>query len=151
QQYVSTSTSIPVPTTSTSTANGSGRQSPAGTAARPVESRQPPAASRQLIDESSYRIEQFPEVQELEQRLGLAAAFGLKNPYFNVHERVTNDTSVIGGRTMINWSSYNYLGLSGDPNVTRAAQDAIERYGTSVSASRVASGEKPLHRELEQE
>ncbi|MFL5365948.1 MAG: aminotransferase class I/II-fold pyridoxal phosphate-dependent enzyme [Myxococcales bacterium] len=108
-----------------------------------------PAATR--VDESTYRIEQFPEVQELEQRLGLAAAFGLKNPYFNVHERVTNDTSVIGGRTVINWSSYNYLGLSGDPHVTRAAQAAVERYGTSVSASRVASGEKPLHRELEQE
>ena len=41
---------------------------------------------------------------------------------------------------MINWSSYNYLGLSGDPNVSKAAQAAIERYGTSVSASRVASG-----------
>src|SRR5216683_2177729 len=77
-------------------------------------SREPRAASR-AVDEASYRIEQFPEVQELEQRLGLVAAFGLKNPYFNVHERVTNDTSVIGGRTMINWSSYNYLGLSGDP------------------------------------
>jgi 8-amino-7-oxononanoate synthase len=108
-----------------------------------------PAAAR--ADESTYRIEQFPEVQELEQRLALAAAFGLKNPYFNVHERVTNDTSVIGGRTVINWSSYNYLGLSGDPHVTRSAQAAVERYGTSVSASRVASGEKPLHRELEQE
>jgi 8-amino-7-oxononanoate synthase len=103
------------------------------------------------VDESAWRIELFPEVQELEQRIGLAAAFGLRNPYFNVHERVTNDTSVIGGRTMINWSSYNYLGLSGDPHVTRAAQLAVERYGTSVSASRVASGEKPLHRELEQE
>jgi 8-amino-7-oxononanoate synthase len=103
------------------------------------------------VDEVNYRIELFPEVEELEQRLGLAVAFGLKNPYFNVHERVTNDTSVIGGRTMINWSSYNYLGLSGDPEVNRAAKAAIERYGTSVSASRVASGEKPLHRELEQE
>jgi 8-amino-7-oxononanoate synthase len=103
------------------------------------------------VSSESYRIEEFPEVQELEQRLGLAAAFGLKNPYFNVHERVTNDTSVIGGRTMINWSSYNYLGLSGDPAVNRAAQAAIERYGTSVSASRIASGEKPLHRDLEEE
>src|SRR5439155_7273379 len=111
-----------------------------------------PAVDKPLaLDEATYRIEQFPEVQELEQRIGLAAAFGLKNPYFNVHERVTNDTSVIGGRTMINWSSYNYLALSGDPAVSRAAQAAIERYGNSVSASRVASGEKPLHRELEQE
>ncbi len=113
----------------------------------------PAAEKTSLPDtaEENYKIELFPEVQELEQRIGLAAAFGLKNPYFNVHERVTNDTSVIGGRTMINWSSYNYLGLSGDPLVSQAAQDAIERYGTSVSASRVASGEKPLHRELEQE
>ena len=116
---------------------------------RPAES--PQAKALPQTAEENYKIELFPEVQELEQRLGLAAAFGLKNPYFNVHERVTNDTSVIGGRTMINWSSYNYLGLSGDPQVSQAAQDAIERYGTSVSASRVASGEKPLHRELEQE
>jgi 8-amino-7-oxononanoate synthase len=119
-------------------------------APRPVPAPAPEPKPMQL-DESTFRIEQFPEVQELEQRLGLAAAFGLKNPYFNVHERVTNDTSVIAGRTMINWSSYNYLGFSGDPHVTRAAQEAVARYGTSVSASRIASGEKPLHRELEQE
>ena len=122
--------------------------------AAPAKAAPPPPAALPAApptDPANYRIELFPEVQELEQRLGLAAAFGLKNPYFNVHERVTNDTSVIGGRTMINWSSYNYLGLSGDPHVNRAAQEAIERYGTSVSASRVASGEKPLHRELEQE
>jgi 8-amino-7-oxononanoate synthase len=116
---------------------------------KPVAAAPEPKAP--AIDEATFRVDQFPEVQELEQRLGLAAAFGLKNPYFNVHERVTNDTSVIGGRTVINWSSYNYLGLSGDPSVTRAAQEAVARYGTSVSASRVASGEKPLHRELEQE
>ncbi|OLD07947.1 MAG: hypothetical protein AUI90_08200, partial [Deltaproteobacteria bacterium 13_1_40CM_3_69_14] len=122
-----------------------GRTAPLKAVAPSPEPRPPP------VDEATYRIDQFPEVQELEQRLGLATAFGLKNPYFNVHERVTNDTSVIGGRTVINWSSYNYLGFSGDTNVTRAAQEAVARYGTSVSASRVASGEKPLHRELEQE
>jgi len=124
-----------------------GRAAPAPVKPVPAETAPKPPP----VDEATYRIDQFPEVQELEQRFGLAAAFGLKNPYFNVHERVTNDTSVIGGRTMINWASYNYLGLSGDPNVTRAAQEAVARYGTSVSASRVASGEKPLHRELEQE
>jgi 8-amino-7-oxononanoate synthase len=144
--YASTTTS-----TSTGASASTATSTPIPTSMPPPAVRASPGASRAPIDEASYRIEQFPEVQELEQRLGLVAAFGLKNPYFNVHERVTNDTSVIGGRTMINWSSYNYLGLSGDPQVTRAAQDAVERYGTSVSASRVASGEKPLHRELEQE
>ncbi len=71
------------------------------------------------------------------------------NPYFKVHERVIDDTTVINGRELISWSSYNYLGMSGDPAVNAAAKDAIDRYGTSVSASRLVSGEKTIHRELE--
>jgi 7-keto-8-aminopelargonate synthetase-like enzyme len=66
-----------------------------------------------------------------------------------VHESVTRDTTVIGGRTLINFCSYNYLGMSGDPVVSRAAQEAIDRFGTSVSASRLVSGEKTIHGELE--
>jgi len=38
---------------------------------------------------------------------------------------------------------------NGDPRITDAAKAAIDRYGTSVSASRLVSGERPLHRELE--
>src|SRR5206468_9744856 len=57
----------------------------------------------------------------------------------------------IGGRPLVNFANYNYLGLSGDRRVNAAAADAVQRYGTSVSASRVVSGERPLHRELEQE
>jgi 8-amino-7-oxononanoate synthase len=52
---------------------------------------------------------------------------------------------------MLSFSSYNYLGLSGDARVSQASKDAIDNYGTSVSASRVATGEKPLHKELERE
>ena len=74
---------------------------------------------------------------------------GIENPYFDVHEGVTADTTVIRGRKMINFSSYNYLGSSGAAEVNAAAQAAIERFGTSVSASRVVSGEKTIHRELE--
>ncbi|MCG3172061.1 MAG: 8-amino-7-oxononanoate synthase [Myxococcota bacterium] len=103
------------------------------------------------IDPSTWDIEQFSEYVELNQRLTMAELAGVKNPYFHVHSVVTNNRSVVDGRPVINYSSYNYLGLSGDPDVTRAAQEAIAQYGTSVSASRVASGEKPLHRELEAE
>jgi 8-amino-7-oxononanoate synthase len=102
------------------------------------------------IPTASYDIAQFPEVLALRQRIADVESTGLDIPFFNLHERVTNDTTVIGGREVINFSSYNYLGLSGDPAVNRTAIEAIERYGTSVSASRIASGEKPLHRELEQ-
>jgi 8-amino-7-oxononanoate synthase len=100
---------------------------------------------------ASHRIEESAEYQQLKRTMSAMDAAGIQNPYFRVHEQVTKDTTVIGGRELVNFSSYNYLGLSGDAEVSRAAQLAIEKFGTSVSASRVASGEKPIHRELEQE
>ncbi|HZZ71629.1 MAG TPA: aminotransferase class I/II-fold pyridoxal phosphate-dependent enzyme [Pirellulales bacterium] len=106
-------------------------------------------ASYDDIPAANYDFSRFPEYQKLKQTQQMLLATGAKNPYFHVHERVTNDTTMIGGRELINFSSYNYLGMSGDPIVSAAAKEAIDRYGTSVSASRVASGEKPLHRELE--
>jgi 8-amino-7-oxononanoate synthase len=96
-----------------------------------------------------YRFAQMPEYVRLKQTMQVLASTGVPNPYFNAHERVTNDTTVIGGRELINFSSYNYLGMSGDPAVRAAAKDAIDQFGTSVSASRLVSGEKTLHRELE--
>jgi len=101
------------------------------------------------VDESSYRIERFPEVVALRQRMADAAAAGLCIPYFTMHEAVARDTSRVEGREVISFSTYNYLGLSGSPEVTAAAADAVTRYGTSVSASRVAAGERPIHRQLE--
>jgi 8-amino-7-oxononanoate synthase len=64
---------------------------------------------------------------------------------------VSGSTVVVDGREYINYSGYNYLGLAGHPEVSSAAKAAIDRYGTSVSASRFASGEIPLHGELERE
>ena len=81
----------------------------------------------------------------------MALAVGLENPYFHVHEGTARDTTVVEGKELINFSSYNYLGLSGDPRVVEQVTEAVARYGTSVSASRVASGERPFHRELEAE
>jgi 8-amino-7-oxononanoate synthase len=100
--------------------------------------------------EECYRFAQFPEYRQLQENLHLTKVAGVANPYFTVHEGVTNDRTRIAGKEYSNFCSYNYLGMSGDPHVMRAAQIAIEQYGTSVSASRLVSGEKPLHRELEQ-
>ncbi len=91
----------------------------------------------------------WQEVMDLRQRLDMVSAIGIRNPYFAVHEGTARNTTVVAGRTLINFSSYNYLGLSGDPRVIVAVKEAIDRYGTSVSASRVASGERPFHLELE--
>lgn len=121
---------------------------PATPAEAPVDAE--PAPAPVALDESAWNPAKFPEYEELKERMSMAEAFGLRNPYFSVHEAICGDTTVVNGQQMINFSSYNYVGNSGDPVVTKAAQDAIAKYGTSVSASRVASGEKPLTRELEQ-
>lgn len=103
----------------------------------------------QEIPEEYYRFDRTQEYLQLRQKIGLYEATGMPNPFFHVHERVTNDTTQIAGRELINFSSYNYLGTSGDPAVSQAAKDAVDHFGTSVSASRLVSGEKSLHRELE--
>jgi len=54
-----------------------------------------------------------------------------------------------GGKTYINYSTYNYLGLNGDSNVKEAAKVAIDKYGTSVSGSRLLGGELKIHEDLE--
>ena len=77
-------------------------------------------------------------------------ALGIRNPFFRAHDGIAGATSVIDGVPYDNFVSYNYLGLNGDPRVNQAAKDAIDHYGTSVSASRIVSGERPIHRELEQ-
>ncbi len=109
------------------------------TAAAPVPATSP----------SGWTLEDLPGVQDLVARKAALAAQGLRNPYFVPHDAVAGGHSRIGGQDTINYSSYNYLGWCGDPRVSAAAQAAIEQHGTSVSASRIASGERPLHRELE--
>ncbi len=101
-------------------------------------------------DPERWNIAAFPEVRNLEERLEEIEMTGLKNPYFRVHDGTARNRSVIDGVEMINFSSYNYLGFSGHPEVIEAAKEAVDRYGTSVSASRLVSGERQIHRDLEQ-
>jgi 8-amino-7-oxononanoate synthase len=107
-------------------------------------------ATPREIPPETYRFEQFPEIARLRQSLLEAAEAGLSNPYFKVHEQVISDTTVIDGRQLVSYASYNYLGLSGEERVSAAAKQAIDRFGTSASASRLVSGEKSVHREFEQ-
>jgi 8-amino-7-oxononanoate synthase len=109
-----------------------------------------PVAAAGDIPPEHYRIDQFPEYVQLRQRLDLLDDPELGNPYFSVHQGLTNDRTTVDGRELVSFATYNYVGTSGDPAVSKAAKAAIDRYGTSVSASRLVSGEKALHAELEQ-
>src|SRR4051812_39342410 len=59
-------------------------------------------------------------------------------------------TVIHDGRPVIMLGSNNYLGLTSDNRVKRAAVEAVERYGSGLTGSRLMNGTLPLHRELEE-
>jgi len=106
-------------------------------------------ARKSAIPEEFYRFDLHPGYRQLRIMNEGAARMGVRSPFFKLHEGTAGAETQIGGKTYVNYASYNYLGMSGDPAVQAAARQAMERYGTSVSASRLVSGERPIHRELE--
>lgn len=102
------------------------------------------------ISENFYRFDRHPGYEKMLVPQAVGTRLGMVNPFFKSHDGVAGATTMIEGRTFVNFSSYNYLGLSGHPKINKAATDAIDRYGTSASASRLVAGERPIQRELEE-
>src|SRR3712207_1620094 len=72
-------------------------------------------------------------------------------PYFRLVESPALPVMEVEGRRRIMLGSNNYLGLTGDERVMQGARDALERYGTGLTGSRLLNGTTPLHLELETE
>jgi len=89
--------------------------------------------------------------QTMNKHRSVANMFGLKNPFYRAHDGRLGATAVHEGRELVNFASYDYLGLNQEPAVAEAAKAAIDECGTSVSASRLVAGERLMHRELERE
>jgi len=94
-------------------------------------------------------FEQFADVKKIHLHRAVAKQWGIDELYFLPHDGLAKDTTRIAGKTYLNFSTYDYLGLNGHPEVNAAAQAAMERFGTSASGSRPTSGERPPHGELE--
>jgi 8-amino-7-oxononanoate synthase len=104
-----------------------------------------------VIPEAHYRLDLHPAYLELLGRMAEVVSPEIGGvPYFRSHQDLARDTTRIGEREYISFSNYNYLGLSGHPALKAAVAEAIDRYGTSVSASRLVGGERPIHGELEE-
>lgn len=100
------------------------------------------------IPEENYRLDLMPGYVELKSFRERNSSY---NPYSRVNQGMALDTVKIDGRELINFATFGYLGLNGSPEISAAVNDAMSRYGTSVSGSRLLSGEIPLHGELEKE
>ena len=91
------------------------------------------------VPEAFTRFDRHPGYEKMIVPKAAAARLGLPNPFFKVHGGVAGATTLIEGHEYINFANYNYLGLAGHPAVNKAAGDAIDRYGTSASASRLVA------------
>jgi 8-amino-7-oxononanoate synthase len=102
------------------------------------------------IPPEHYDFTQFPEYGDLKRQERMLRVVAGDNPYFRVDQGGAGSAACIAGRQIVNFSVYDYVGLAHDPEVAAAAKAAIDRYGTSAGASRLVSGEKQVHRDLEQ-
>jgi len=70
--------------------------------------------------------------------------------YLQPLEELDDAWVTTGGRRMLNFASYGYLGLLGHPKIDAAAQEAVAQYGSGTHGVRILAGTLPLHNELEQ-
>jgi 8-amino-7-oxononanoate synthase len=97
-----------------------------------------PDISKSDIFSKAYEFTKAEEVK----KLGLY-------PYFKPLQATNGTVVKIEGRDVIMAGSNNYLGLTNDPRVIKAAQDVISTYGTGCTGSRYLNGTLDLHLELE--
>jgi 8-amino-7-oxononanoate synthase len=98
------------------------------------------------------RIDVFAKAREHERSDILRAAREQDLlPYFRLIESPAMPVVEMEGAERVMLGSNNYLGLTADERVQQGAMDALTRYGTGLTGSRLLNGTTPLHLELERE
>ena len=86
----------------------------------------------------------------IDMREGLLAT-GVTDPFSLVMERVLSPTvAVCNGRETILLGTYNYMGMTFDPDVIAAGKQALDDFGSGTTGSRVLNGTYGGHRDVEQ-
>src|SRR3954469_10865647 len=98
------------------------------------------------------RIDVFAKARDFERAALLKAVREADAlPYFRQLTGPAGPVVEMEGAERVMLGSNNYLGLTGDPRVKQGALDALERYGTGLTGSRLLNGTISLHLELERE
>ena len=85
----------------------------------------------------------------IEQRETLLST-GLTDPFNLVTERVESPTvAICNGKRTILLGTYNYMGMTFDPDVVAAGKQALDEFGSGTTGSRVLNGTYLGHRECE--
>lgn len=109
-----------------------------------------PAIPAEIEPERKSVVDDFAGYRALRRRIHDLHVNGQDLPFFHPRDGVSHSVIRRDGASLISFSGYNYLGLNGHPAVTAAAKNAVDKYGTSASASRIVAGQIELHGELEQ-
>jgi 8-amino-7-oxononanoate synthase len=93
----------------------------------------------------------FSKFDEIIQTRETLLASGVEDPFSLVMEKVLSPTRAIcNGRDTILLGTYNYMGMTFDPDVIQAGKDALDNFGAGTTGSRVLNGTYQGHRECEQ-
>jgi 8-amino-7-oxononanoate synthase len=65
-------------------------------------------------------------------------------------EQLSGVQMTVAGQPLLNFAGNDYLSLATDPRLIAAAMQAVNTYGTGSTGSRLVTGQRPLHQELEQ-
>ena len=95
-------------------------------------------------------VDLFSKFNEVIQTRETLLASGVEDPFSLVMEQVLSPTRAIcNGRDTILLGTYNYMGMTFDPDVIQAGKDALDNFGSGTTGSRVLNGTYQGHKECE--
>lgn len=98
-----------------------------------------------------HEFDKFPEYREYTTMEWYYSKQKFPRNLFLKRLAASDATVNLEGRELVNFSTYNYLALAGDPRVKQAAKQAIDDFGTGTGSGRSITGEIGLHQQFEQE
>jgi len=108
-------------------------------------------ADRPLVrDDAEGGRDLFSKFDEIIRTRETLLASGVEDPFGLVMEKVLSPTRAIcNGRDTILLGTYNYMGMTFDPDVIAAGKQALDEFGSGTTGSRVLNGTYAGHKAVE--